>query len=156
MDSPRFTPEEPFRWNQFASVVAEAVRTEVGLALVDTPLNVATGQLVRQSVAAESDVVWDFTEGVDFQFGELVDTPLREERYAQVVASGEPLVEGEPPPPPSVFSQNLTSTPQSARNSASTGTSTSGGTACSWPSRTRCRPSGMMSASRLPTSCIHG
>src|SRR5918993_4364210 len=46
---------------------------------------------------------------------------------------------------------------QSAKNPASTGTgtSTSGGTTCSWPSRTRCRPLGRASATCLPTAIIH-
>ena len=41
------------------------------------------------------------------------------------------------------------------KKSSSTGTSTSGGTTCSWSSKTSCRPSGRTSASCLPTSIIH-
>lgn len=66
----RRTGPDSFQWTSTVSGVYEAVREETGLALIDTPLGVATG---RRSVAvhASSASRWTFTEGLDFPDGEL-------------------------------------------------------------------------------------
>lgn len=82
---PRFTRtlDETLRWTDSISDAYEAIRDETGLALRDTPLSGCEGYPER-SILFGGEPVWTFTEGVDFDFGELeVQTP--EERYARVI-----------------------------------------------------------------------
>lgn len=86
--TPPFTRQGQARiqWADYASGVAQAIREECNLALCDSPLNVAGGYVPGSEVPGET--VWTFTEGKDFDFGELSVEPREGapgERYSHVV-----------------------------------------------------------------------
>lgn len=60
---------EKFRWTDKASDVAQEVRNEANLCVMDSPLNIAGGFVIGSS--SEKEPVWEFIEGRDFDFGDL-------------------------------------------------------------------------------------